>query len=255
MASRRAKRDFASSLFPFLSVLACVIGTLTLLIAALAVGQVAEDLLDAQNVSPEQEAMATERAAIRKLEASIAESERAKEELAAAAAELRALGIRPDAPAAERRQRVDARLSAARTARALAKLEAEAASLDESISGARTAIVSARSRDGSGPIRILPQGSAPALLPFFVECRKEGLRVYHKDLEGSIYLSRGQLEDVTAFRAYLQRVRSFRNSTVIFLIRPDGVASYQWAASQTGRLYVRHAKLPLPGQGELEFAL
>ena len=56
MASRRTKRDFASSLFPFLSVLACVIGTLTLLIAALALGQVAEDLLDAENVSLEQEA-------------------------------------------------------------------------------------------------------------------------------------------------------------------------------------------------------
>jgi hypothetical protein len=42
---------------------------------------------------------------------------------------------------------------------------------------------------------------------------------------------------------------------VIFLIRPDGIDSYRWAASQTGRAYVRHAKLPLPGQGELEFAL
>ena len=46
--ARGPSRDLGSSLFPFLSVLACVIGTLSLLIASLAIGQVAEDLLDSE---------------------------------------------------------------------------------------------------------------------------------------------------------------------------------------------------------------
>ena len=137
----------------------------------------------------------------------------------------------------------------------VAKLAAEAADVDSAISGAQIALVDERPGDDAGPIRILPQGSARPLLPFFVECRKEGFRVYRKDLKESFYLSRGVREDVESFQSYLQRVRSIRNGTVIFLIRPDGVESYRWAASQTGRAYLRHAKLPLPGQGELEFAL
>jgi cell division protein FtsB len=255
VASRPRQREFASSLFPFLSVLACLIGTLTLLIAALALGQVAQDLLDESDAAAEQVDLSTERAVVRKLVAKLEREERLAEERGAAAAELRALGIHPEQPEARRQQQVDTRLSAARLARRLAKLEAEAADMDSAIGGARVALVSERAGDDVGPIRILPQGSARPLLPFFVECRKEGFRLYHKDLKRSFYLSRGVREDVEAFRAYLQRVRNVRDGTVIFLIRPDGIDSYRWAASQTGRAYVRHAKLPLPGQGELEFAL
>jgi hypothetical protein len=255
VASRPRRRDFDSSLFPFLSVLACVIGTLTLLIAALALGQVAQDLLDARDESAEQVDLSTERAALRKLAAKLEREERLAQERDAAAAELRALGIRPEESEPRRRQQVEARLSAARLARLVAKLEAEAADVESAIGGARIALVGERPGKDAGPIRILPEGSARPLLPFFVECRKEGFRVYHKDLKRSFYLSRGVREDVEAFRTYLQRVRSVRNGTVIFLIRPDGVVSYRWAAFQTGRAYVRHAKLPLPGQGELEFAL
>ena len=90
MASRPPKREFASSLFPFLSVLACVIGTLTLLIAALALGQVAQDLLDARSASAEEVDLSTERAALRQLEAQLSRDERLKQEREAAAAELRA---------------------------------------------------------------------------------------------------------------------------------------------------------------------
>lgn len=255
MASRPLKRDFASSLFPFLSVLACVIGTLTLLIAALALGQVAQDLLDARSASAEEVDLSTERAALRKLEARLSREEQLKQEREAAAAELRALGIRPDEPESERRQQVAVRLDAARLARLVAQLEAEAADLNSAISGARIALVGERAGGDTGTIRILPQGSARPLLPFFVECRKEGFRVYHADLKESFYLSRGVREDVASFRTYLQRLRSIRDGTLIFLIRPDGVESYRWAVSETGRAYVRHAKLPLPGQGELEFAL
>jgi hypothetical protein len=115
--------------------------------------------------------------------------------------------------------------------------------------------VSDKPSEENRPIRILPHGSARPLQPFFVECRAEGVRVYQKNLRDSLYYARESLDDVSRFRAFLQRVRSVRDGTVIFLIRPDGVESYAWASGQSGRLYVRHAKLPLPGQGVLEFAL
>ncbi len=178
-----------------------------------------------------------------------------EEELAAAAAELRALGVRPDQPDAERRHAVAVRQSAARLAARLRDLEKQSQSLDGSILGVQADLVRERPSDDKRPIRILPQGTAQPLRPFFVECRAEGVRVYKEDLTDSFYLSRESIDDVARFRAFLQRIRSARDGTVIFLIRPDGAETYAWAAGQAGRLYVRNAKLPLPTQGELEFAL
>lgn len=251
----RKQREIASSLFPFLSVLACVIGTLTLLIAALAIGQVAERLLDAEVDPAESQLLEAERAAIRGIHASLADAEKLSEELTAAAAELRALGVSPDEREVERRRAVEARRSAAQLARRVRRLEREFENLTGTIKGVEIELVKERPRDDQRPIRILPHGSARPLRPFFVECRAEGVRVYQKNLRDSLYFSRGSLDDVSRFRAFLQQVRTVRDGTVIFLIRPDGAATYAWASGQSGRLYVRHAKLPLPSQGELEFSL
>jgi hypothetical protein len=256
VAARRPQREVESSLFPFLSVLACVIGTLTLLIAALAVGQVAESLLDSEAVDPAMhQELAAERALVRRIEGNIADADRVSEELAAAAAELRGMGIAPEADEATRRRTVAARLEAAKLARRLAALEKRVAETGVLITGVRADLVAEHpDRDGR-PIRILSHGKSRKLHPFFVECREAGVRIWNKDLNDSAYLARESLDDVSAFRAFLQRVRAVQNATVIFLIRPDGVKTYNWAVGQGGRAYVRHAKLPLPSHGELEFAL
>jgi hypothetical protein len=251
--SRRHDPD--SSLFPFLSVLACVIGTLTLLIAALAIGQVAESLLDTGMDEEQLDQLQAERAELRRVEASLADSERTHEELVAARAELRALGVKPDQSEAERRRAVRARRTAARLASRVAALERKQRELSGSIQGIETRLVKDLPDGENRPIRILPHGSARPLRPFFVECRKDGVRVWDDEFQDSVYLARGDIDDNSRFSAFLQRIRSVRDGTVVFLIRPDGVETYGWARERTGRLYVRHAKLPLPGQGELRFML
>ena len=249
------RRDSDSSLFPFLSVLACVIGTLTLLIAALAIGQVAESLLDA-DIDPDQLArLEAERAELRAAEASLEETENLGEELVAAQAALRALGVAPDQGEPDLRRAVEARRTAAQLARQIARLEAERDEIGGSILGAEARLVRDRPDDENRPIRILPHGSSRPLRPFFVECRPEGVRVWRDDLQDSYYLARGDLDDVARFSAFLQQVRTVRDGTVVYLIRPDGVDTYMWAVGRSDRLYVRHAKLPLPSQGSLEFLL
>jgi hypothetical protein len=54
-------------------------------------------------------------------------------------------------------------------------------------------------------------------------------------------------------RKYMRRVRAIHNAIVIFLIRPDGVLTYNDAAAIANRHKVRNAKLPLPGEGDLDF--
>ncbi len=111
--ARRPSREPVSSLFPFLSVLACVIGTLTLLIAALAIGQVAEGLLDSEIDPTEVEHLDAQRAELRALEEQVEAVEHVAEELAAARAELRALGVRPDQNEVDRRREVETRRQSA----------------------------------------------------------------------------------------------------------------------------------------------
>lgn len=253
--ARRSSRALATSLFPFLSVLACLIGTLTLLIASLAVGQVAESLLEPETDLAGEQELAAQRAELRALEDGLEAAEHLAEELAAARAELRALGVKPNQSEADRRRDVQIRKSSAQLAASLRRLERENDGLVISIEGVEVDLIRDRTSGDTRPIHILPHGSARPLQPFFVECRQDGVRVYHQNLSESFYLARGSLDDVARFRAYLQRVRTFRDGTVVFLIRPDGVATYDWAAQLSGRLFVRHAKLPLPTQGTLEFTL
>ena len=100
-----------------------------------------------------------------------------------------------------------------------------------------------------------PVDSALYISPSFIETRSEGIRIYSDDFAKSVYLARGQIDDEARFSAFLNRVRTVRDSTVIFLIRPDGISTYDWAAGRADRMLVRHAKLPLPSQGALEFQL
>jgi hypothetical protein len=251
----RGAREPGSSLFPFLSVLACVIGTLTLLIASLAIGQVAESLLDSRDDPAQQEHVEAQRAELRALESELEMVADAAEELAAAKAEMRALGVDPKAPESERRRAVDVRKSAAQLAATLRRLEREDEAVQGNVRGVEADLASERPKDDARPIRILPSGSADPLRPFFVECRAEGVRIYDRNLRDSFYLSRGEIDDRGRFQGFLHRVRAVRDATVIFLIRPDGTETYEWALGQANNLPVRTAKLPLPTQGDLEFAL
>jgi len=232
-----------------------VIGTLTLLIAALALGQLAQDLLAEERKPLREQELAEQKAALERAQEELEAASRIQEERVAAEAELRHLGVRPDANEAERLRNVETRLASVALARQIATLEERAEELDAAVLGARTALAVEAPHADSGRIRILPHGDAMPLIPFFVECRKEGVRIYTRSMTESYYLSRGTIEDTNEFRGYLQRIRNVRRASIIFLVRGDGVETYQWAANLAGRNYVRHAKLPLPGDGELEFAL
>ena len=254
MSRRDRNRD--SSLFPFLSVLACVIGTLTLLIAALAVGQVAEALLDQEELDASQmEELDRQREALAELEEQVAAVENLGEELAAARAELRSLGVDPNAGERELRRAVTTRAQAARLAQQVARLEARQQEISGNIRGVEAELRTDDPDSEDPPIRILPHGTAQPLRPFFVECRAEGVRVYSDDFRRSSYVARRNLDDAGRFSEFLRRVRNMRNSTVVFLIRPDGVETYDWASDRAERLRVRNAKLALPGQGGLDFLL
>jgi hypothetical protein len=254
VAARR-DRELASSLFPFLSVLACVIGTLTLLIAALATNQVVEGLQARSADAPPPPGLETRRAAVRALQARLERARTVEAERAALEARLRTVGIAPSESPDEAARHLADRLASAGLARRLETLRRESRDLAEALAGMERALARPRQRDDRRAIRIHPQGRGAALRPFFVECRAEGVRIYHEGLDDSLFLDRKTRHGQSQFEVFLRRVRAIPSHTVVFLIRPDGVETYDWANEAATNGSVRHAKLPLPGHGEIEFAL
>jgi len=265
MRRRRRRSGLAASLFPFLSVLACVIGTLTLMISALGLGEVAastrseqafEEELAARRAQAARDAqLALElEAQIEVLEGRIDQALDERQALDTLDGRLQAYGIasgtRGSLLAGAVERRIDADLLVAQ----LAALEAELEKLIASSEEADAELVEIEDDSSLAPIELLPQGVGQNLMPFFVECSADGLRVQLRDGRWSDYLHMGDLVQGGRFKVYLQKIRAVRYGTVIFLIRPSGVETYKRAVKMADELYIRNAKLPMPGWGEIDFS-
>ncbi len=234
--SRRRRGDDSSlggSLFPFLSVLACVIGALSLLIAGLSIGEMSasEDDFDWVAWHELTGALADDSAAIETLEMRIADGR--------------------------------VRIAASEGSRELARIEQQIGDLEdqhgdliEEIRRQKDAVEQARA--SMPPVQephiiVQPSGRRLGGQPFFVECTNDALLV-HK-IGASWHVPVLKEEMAREFRSFLRGVRSKPGAMVIFLIRPDGVRLYGRAARMADGVGVRHGKLPIPGQGRIDLGL
>ena len=255
MARTRSRRDLTVSLFPFLSVLACVIGTLTLIIAALAVRQVASELNQETDVQEPHEVLLAREREIAAIEARFAASLEARDELLAARAALSRLGVRPEESEAQRRRSVESRVRAVQLSARLSALRREQKELGSTIQLENAELEALRRPRDPSLITIQPRGTGAALKPFFVECDASRLRIHKPGESWTIDLALDDQADLSRFDVFLRGVRSTADGTLIFLIRPEGVETYIRAVPRANRLYVRHGKLPLPGRGRIDFSL
>ncbi len=258
MAGRRRRQDLSVSLFPFLSVLACVIGTLTLLIAALAIGEMASDLDPAASTgdpeASEQEIQAwTDRIAVLKKRLDQALEERKR--LTTLERRLSGFGISSKARAQELESAVDRRLEDARIHRRKRAADRELREARSSIQLLEKELALSRLPSEDAPIEILPRGRGDLLVPYFVECRTGGVRLLKRSGDWSEELHLDDLVERGRFKVFLEKVRSLGNASAIFLIRPDGTESFRKAAALAEALYVRYGKLPVPGKGKIDFHL
>jgi hypothetical protein len=222
---RRASRELPGSLFPFLSVLACVIGTLTLLITALAIERITGD---------------AEREDRFAYEALVSRLREAKEAILA----------------------LDDRIGRVREAKAratdlasvqakLASLESEYARALEVLEERRKQAEELKNRPETEPrIVVQPSGRGRYRLPFFVECTSDSLIVHRAGQSFTVPILREEL--MQRFGRFLRAAKSRPGVMVIFLIRPDGVELYDRASQMAEAVGIRHGKLPIPGNGELD---
>ncbi|MFO0905096.1 MAG: hypothetical protein U0939_18970 [Pirellulales bacterium] len=278
----KANIDDSVSLFPFLSILAAVIGILVLMITAITLGQVGQDSPEA-TASAEEAAAAAQAAKERaakfkslrdqtKADAAVVadltrrlqdageqnyDAQVQAQTLAQLQQEINDLQAARDKAIEANQQRAQ-QLSTAQTQ--LQALTAELKQLDdrlkpllEQLEQLRKQVAERKSPPPEAQVQVRPSGTGGKLRPYFVECA--GASIVLHDRSEPLRIPTAQAGSHPEFLALLDRVQSTPDSTVVFLIRPDGVGTYRTAKAVARGRSVTNGKLAIGSQGKLDLTL
>ncbi|NLX21330.1 MAG: hypothetical protein GXY55_06605 [Phycisphaerae bacterium] len=237
--ARRQTEGMSVSLFPFLSVLACIMATLTLMIAGMTAGT--------YSIAKGEE----EDSALR------------LQELVAKAMFIQnLLAIRTDQPDPARR---------------LEALKAEYQSLSEQ-SRQLDELLQGIELPTGAMAEVRPAGGGRHVTATFIDCTQHAL-VLHSELarigdvqedepppflteleklvhihKKSARVRRDDIPTSQVFRQFLEKTRDRASGSVVFLIRPDGVATFRLAEKVAKSMNISFGFLPVPGYGEIDFS-
>jgi len=277
MARRQRAEEEGVSLFPFLSIIACVIGVLTLLIAALALAQMGgnEDVANLEqfeNLQRELKAIQEEierlkkqldAEAIRKAEA-MGEKER---ELAAARQQLEELLeriVKLRQLLAQLVQTLDAAGAGGAKPKPGAKgvidelaglkgridqLKKEMTSQKEQIAQLEKDLEERKKPPVESEVSVLPGGSGLGFEPIFVECAAGSILIHEGAKPQRVRTA--ELAGNQTFLKLLAKVSTSKKQEVVFLIRGDGLSTYHTARRMADSSDAKNGKLPVIGKGRL----
>jgi len=273
MAQRRASSGGEVSLFPFLSILACLIGALVLIISALMAAQVgktegrtAEEIERAQDY----QRMIKEIEERKKLEVlakeKLAELEKLRQEIEEK--EQRYLKLRKLLDTSKDVQEQNKEIAASLQKELddlLTEIDGLKKQQDESKKMIAELMAEIKKREVPPdkkipPVVVQPSGSGmpESTKVYFVECATGALKILNPWGEGDYRLS-ATAEVVVADVAYnhfLTEVAKDKNSLILYLIRDDGQGAFNNGAGRAeGDYKIRIGKLPIPGRGVLDLAL
>ena len=261
MARRRRKQGVKVSLFPFLSILACVIGTLTLMITALALGQMDTDEMASElKLDYLKRKIAQSRADIKRLEEELAKVESGADDLMKQLADAqveyeRLKRLRDsllDQTDKEEKPEIDVPVvDAEKHKKRIAQMEEELKTQDERKKELADELKERGKPPEEAEVIIQPGGSGVDLEPTFVECAASGVVVY----EGEPWrVRRADLGTDEKFLALLDRVAAQPKGSVIFLVRDDALGTYYTARNLARSRYARNGKLPVIGHGKIDLS-
>ena len=241
------------SLFPFMSVLACTIGVLMMLLVAMSLGalgasdefaRVYGDL--EESIEQDRRAFDEERAQLERVEAIWREVD----------AKLEAHGLSRGLSKSSIEGEFERLREKRNLMTALAEIEEERNRAAEERDAIETTVAVLESRRETLPILIDPTGLSQDLKPFFVECDAGGATAYRASDDFRYFVSREDLSSSGDFGRYLRRVRAYPGALLVLLVRPDGIATTRQAERLARAAGIaRVARLPLPGKGELDWSL
>jgi hypothetical protein len=255
------------SLFPFMSILVCLIGSLTLMIALLmatqAGGEQSDETLERYRTFTQLQAdIAFQKSELESVEALVQDANHLTEETQKALAEVAAL----EREQSTHLERVDSNSAYARMLaeanelrKRIASLENDPAELDREIAKVEAEVKRRNAGPEEAVVQIRPGGTGVDIVPTFVECAAGGLVVH-----GGAEPVRIRAADIAAeggeFHKLLERVASTPKGEVVLLVRPDGIATYNTARSAARTFYfdsgfAKTGKLPVPTQGNIDLSV
>ena len=269
MSRRRPANDQGVSLFPFMSILACLIGILTLMISVIM--QVSQ--MQQEGRTEEELARAMEnRDLIKQAEKMVEEITELQEKFEEDNASLAALKKIED-----RKIALTLKIENLKKATDPEKTDVELQKLIENMKKEIVALKNERPplqkrlkelqaelkarKEAPKPaesVVIKPRGvgSRAARNIFFVECNSTGIVIMNEDGQPGKRISTEAIRTSGDYNAHLDKVKKTRDSMILFLMRKGGLKSYQWAAGQAEVKYkINTGKLPVPNNGKIDLSL
>lgn len=257
MGRPRKTRKQAVSLFPFLDILACVIGNLILIITAVVLEQVdTKPVAEAARIDDLKEEAKRDQAKAAELQKQVADLRQRSGVATEKLEEIRAKIL----AAKERINEAEDRVRKATTpteqppdmAAELKKLEQERKEIAGEIADLERQIADRR-KPPEQMIAILPPGSGGGpRRGVFVEAAKAGLIIHEGDEPWQV--PTGKVASDPKFKSLLEKVKRDPEAIVTFLVRSDGLAALAAGQKATAALGVRSGRVPLPGEGGLDLS-
>ena len=235
-----------------MSVLACTIGSLVVLLAVMSLSTVGATVAAEESFDEGSEARATSRLLLEHDKAVLDEAEalwrKVDEAVEARGLEAGLNLVELSTALAEESERRDA-------SRLVAEITREIKSLDQERDRVETSISVLENRRETLPILIDPTGLSKNWKPFFIECDEGGVTAYRATDDFRYFVPLEELSTSGDFGRYLRRVRAVPGALLVLLVRPEGIGTQTQAEQIVRNAGIRVARLPLPGTGEIDWSL
>lgn len=261
MARRPRDNDDDISLFPFLSIIASVIGVLTMMIATLALAQMdTKDVALIDEYESTARQLTEEEKAVAELQKIIDDRidpdaatlrddlKRNEKELTQLLKELEE--VQKQLKEQDKVKVVIPQLDPAQR-ESVASMQGELKALEEELAQLEKEL-SEREEASQTKTSILPSGSGVNFTPHFVECAA-GSIVMHT-LDPPKLIRAANMVNDKDFIALLETVANGVNDSVVFLIRSDGLGTYSAARKLCTDRDIRNGKLPVIGNGRIDLS-
>jgi len=261
MARRRRPEPDDVSLFPFMSVLASIIGVLTLLIASMALAQMDNStVVRAEQYEKLRKKLDSRAQEIKELQQQV--SSRAdnagekQKEIANQRELLEQLQNQLDLIRRKNEQQAEvADISQSdylAQQETVEKVQLELKRLQEHVAQLENELEDRKKPPKESAVTILPSGSGKGLEPVFVECAA-GSVVLHS-IEPPLRIRQNDMAADEVFAKLFDQISSSENLTMVFLVRNDGLVTYRGARKLAIDRAARHGKLPVVGAGRIDLS-
>lgn len=262
--ARRRSSDDDISLFPFLSIIASVIGVLTMMIATIALSQTdtPDVALIEKHEQIKQELTKTEEQ-LEKLKREISVSHAAVLELREKK-QLLSLTVQELEQLLQDLEQVEKELAEQQKAtivipqldpkmrETVADMQAAQQQMAEEIAQLEKDL-SERQDRSEAQVTILPQGSGRSYTPFFAECAADSVVLHH--LQEPKRIRTAEVVKDADFIKLLETVANSKDGSIIFLLRSDGLATYRVCKKLCDDRNLRSGKIPVVGKGRIDLSV